>query len=92
VYVSRLDSTLSVFVSLARSLARPRSLSLSSSFASQRGSVGEPKRSVSQKQRRRQKDSGFKLLLGTRGGGARVGSQQRFDWLIANNSFADWSI
>lgn len=64
---ARLDS---FRLRLSRSLARPRSLSLSlaSSLASQRGSVGEPKRSVSQKQRRRQKDSGFKLLLGTRGG------------------------
>jgi hypothetical protein len=76
VYISRLDSTLSVFVSLARS--RSLSLSLSSSFASSRGSVWGPKRSVSQKQRGRQKDSGFKLLLGTRGGGWKGGFPTAF--------------
>ncbi len=59
-----------LFPSFSLSLSRSLALSpLSSSFASQRGSVWGPKRSVYQKQRRRQKDSGFKLLLGTRGGG-----------------------
>ncbi len=56
-------------LSLSLSLARSLSSLVFLCVAKQRGSVWGPKRSVYQKQRRRQKDSGFKLLLGTRVGG-----------------------